>query len=222
MILFAVSYFAGMLTIVSPCILPVLPFVFARAEQPFLRSGLPMLVGMAFTFAGVATLAAVGGSWAVRGERVWPPGGHRAARGLRPDLAGPRACRVDDPAAGRRRCAAFPIDRAGRASARRRRAAVVPARHRDRPALGALRRSDPRADPDRRGAGGRERRHHPAAARLCGRCCDVARAGAAGRRPRVRRHEDGRSAPASGSVAASARRSSLASQRSRSGWIPVS
>ena len=54
-----------MLTIVSPCILPVLPFVFARAEQPFLRSGLPMLVGMAFTFAGVATLAAVGGSWAV-------------------------------------------------------------------------------------------------------------------------------------------------------------
>src|SRR6478752_7331930 len=65
MILFAVSYFAGMLTIVSPCILPVLPFVFTRAEQPFLRSGLPMLVGMAFTFAGVATLAAVGGSWAV-------------------------------------------------------------------------------------------------------------------------------------------------------------
>ena len=65
MILFAVSYLAGMLTIVSPCILPVLPFVFARAEQPFLRSGLPMLVGMAFTFAGVATLAAVGGSWAV-------------------------------------------------------------------------------------------------------------------------------------------------------------
>ena len=62
MILFAVSYFAGMLTIVSPCILPVLPFVFARAEQPFLRSGLPMLVGMAFTFAGVATLAAVGGA----------------------------------------------------------------------------------------------------------------------------------------------------------------
>ena len=65
MLLFAVSYFAGMLTIVSPCILPVLPFVFARAEQPFLRSGLPMLAGMAFTFAGAATLAAVGGSWAV-------------------------------------------------------------------------------------------------------------------------------------------------------------
>jgi cytochrome c biogenesis protein CcdA/thiol-disulfide isomerase/thioredoxin len=65
MILFAVAYFAGILTIVSPCILPVLPFVFARAEQPFLRSGLPLLAGMALTFAGVATLAAVGGGWAV-------------------------------------------------------------------------------------------------------------------------------------------------------------
>ena len=55
-----------MLTIVSPCILPVLPFVFARADRSFTRSALPMLVGMALTFAVVATLAAVGGSWAVR------------------------------------------------------------------------------------------------------------------------------------------------------------
>jgi cytochrome c biogenesis protein CcdA len=31
------------LTILSPCILPVLPFVFARADRPFVRSGLPML-----------------------------------------------------------------------------------------------------------------------------------------------------------------------------------
>jgi cytochrome c biogenesis protein CcdA/thiol-disulfide isomerase/thioredoxin len=50
----------------SPCILPVLPFVFARAEQPFLKSGLPLLAGMAVSFASVATLAAVGGAWAVR------------------------------------------------------------------------------------------------------------------------------------------------------------
>ncbi len=54
-----------MLTILSPCILPVLPFVFARAEQPFLKSGLPLLAGMTLTFAAMATLAAVGGSWAV-------------------------------------------------------------------------------------------------------------------------------------------------------------
>jgi len=65
MTLLILVFVGGMLTILSPCILPVLPFVFARAEQPFLKSGLPLLVGMTLTFAGVATLAAVGGSWAV-------------------------------------------------------------------------------------------------------------------------------------------------------------
>ncbi len=54
-----------MLTVVSPCILPVLPFVFASADRPFVRSGLPMLIGMALTFAAIATLAAVAGGWAV-------------------------------------------------------------------------------------------------------------------------------------------------------------
>ncbi|PIB90520.1 cytochrome c biogenesis protein DipZ [Caulobacter sp. FWC2] len=65
MILFLLAYLGGVLTIVSPCILPILPFVFARADKPFVRSGLPMLAGMAVTFALVATLAAVGGGWAV-------------------------------------------------------------------------------------------------------------------------------------------------------------
>ena len=65
MILFLVSYLGGVLTILSPCILPVLPFVFARADRPFMTSGLPLLLGMAITFAAVATLAAVGGGWAV-------------------------------------------------------------------------------------------------------------------------------------------------------------
>src|SRR3984957_11882321 len=65
MILFLLAYLGGVLTILSPCILPVLPFVFARADQPFARSGLPMLIGMALTFALVATLAAVAGGWAV-------------------------------------------------------------------------------------------------------------------------------------------------------------
>jgi cytochrome c biogenesis protein CcdA/thiol-disulfide isomerase/thioredoxin len=59
-------FLGGVLTILSPCILPVLPFVFARSEQKFLTNGLPMLLGMAVTFALIATLAAVGGSWAVR------------------------------------------------------------------------------------------------------------------------------------------------------------
>src|SRR5215470_720868 len=66
MILFILSYLGGVLTIISPCILPVLPFVFARAEQPFARSGLPMLLGMAATFAVVASIATVAGGWAVQ------------------------------------------------------------------------------------------------------------------------------------------------------------
>lgn len=40
MLLFLLVFLGGVLTIVSPCILPVLPFVFGRAEQPFLTSGL--------------------------------------------------------------------------------------------------------------------------------------------------------------------------------------
>jgi cytochrome c biogenesis protein CcdA/thiol-disulfide isomerase/thioredoxin len=66
MLLFTLAYIGGVLTIASPCILPVLPFVFARADQPFLCRGLPMLLGMGLTFAVVATLAAVGGGWAVQ------------------------------------------------------------------------------------------------------------------------------------------------------------
>lgn len=66
MTLLIIAYLGGALTILSPCILPILPFVFARAGQPFIRSTLPMLAGMAATFALVATLAAVGGSWVIR------------------------------------------------------------------------------------------------------------------------------------------------------------
>ena len=69
MILLILAYLGGVLTILSPCILPVLPFVFARADRPFARNGLPMLIGMALTFALVATLAALGGGWAVRANQ---------------------------------------------------------------------------------------------------------------------------------------------------------
>ena len=69
MILFLLSYLGGVLTILSPCILPVLPFVFARSDRPFLRSGLPLLLGMAATFALIATLATLGGSWAVHANQ---------------------------------------------------------------------------------------------------------------------------------------------------------
>src|SRR6185312_10754478 len=66
MLLLILAYLGGVLTILSPCILPVLPFVFARADRPFRKSGLPLLLGMALTFAGVATVAAIGGGWVVR------------------------------------------------------------------------------------------------------------------------------------------------------------
>src|SRR5882724_8334823 len=65
MVLFVLAYLGGVLTIVSPCILPVIPFVLARADRPFLRNGLPMLVGMALAFAVVATLASIAGGWVV-------------------------------------------------------------------------------------------------------------------------------------------------------------
>ena len=70
MLILILAYLGGVLTILSPCILPVLPFVFARADRPFRRNGAPMLVGMALTFAAVATLAAVGGGWAIHANQA--------------------------------------------------------------------------------------------------------------------------------------------------------
>src|SRR5271170_7161611 len=70
MLLYFLAFVGGVLTIVSPCILPVLPFVFSRADQPFRRSGLPLLVGMAATFAVVAGLATFAGAWVVRANQI--------------------------------------------------------------------------------------------------------------------------------------------------------
>jgi cytochrome c biogenesis protein CcdA/thiol-disulfide isomerase/thioredoxin len=70
MLLYLLSFVGGVLTIVSPCILPVLPFVFSRADQPFRRSGLPLLAGMAITFALVAAVATLAGGWIVRANQI--------------------------------------------------------------------------------------------------------------------------------------------------------
>src|SRR3984957_1515070 len=69
MFLLFLAYLGGIITILSPCILPVLPFVFARSDQPFRKSGRPLLAGMAVTFALVASLATVGGGWAIRANQ---------------------------------------------------------------------------------------------------------------------------------------------------------
>jgi cytochrome c biogenesis protein CcdA/thiol-disulfide isomerase/thioredoxin len=70
MLLYLLAFVGGVVTIVSPCILPVLPFVFARADQPFRRSGLPLLAGMAMTFALVAAVATLAGGWIVRANQI--------------------------------------------------------------------------------------------------------------------------------------------------------
>jgi cytochrome c biogenesis protein CcdA/thiol-disulfide isomerase/thioredoxin len=69
MLLFTLAFVGGALTILSPCILPVLPFVFTRTNVPFSRGGLPLLVGMALAFAAVASLAAAGGGWVVNANQ---------------------------------------------------------------------------------------------------------------------------------------------------------
>jgi cytochrome c biogenesis protein CcdA/thiol-disulfide isomerase/thioredoxin len=69
MALLILAFLGGILTILSPCILPVLPFVFSRADQPFRRTGLPLLAGMAITFAALAAVATVGGGWIVRANQ---------------------------------------------------------------------------------------------------------------------------------------------------------
>jgi cytochrome c biogenesis protein CcdA/thiol-disulfide isomerase/thioredoxin len=65
MLIYLLAYLGGVLTIFSPCVLPVLPFIFARSDQSFRRSGLPILFGMAATFTLLASLAAVGGAWLI-------------------------------------------------------------------------------------------------------------------------------------------------------------
>src|ERR1700704_902869 len=69
MVLLLLAFLGGILTIVSPCILPVLPFVFARADRPFRSSGLPLLAGMAITFAAFAAVATAGGGGIVRANQ---------------------------------------------------------------------------------------------------------------------------------------------------------
>src|SRR5260221_8197900 len=61
------AFAGGVLTIFSPCILPVLPFVFGQTGRPFRSETLPMLMGLAGAFVLVAisgTIGSTGGSQA--------------------------------------------------------------------------------------------------------------------------------------------------------------
>lgn len=65
-LIFILVFLGGLLTIFAPCVLPVIPFIFAKSDQPFRRTGLPILLGMAGTFTALASLAALGGAWLVQ------------------------------------------------------------------------------------------------------------------------------------------------------------
>ncbi len=60
-----IAFLAGMLTLLSPCTLPVIPFVFASVRG---RKGqlLVLLSGMVMMFTAVALLAAVASQWVIR------------------------------------------------------------------------------------------------------------------------------------------------------------
>ncbi len=66
----AVCFLAGVLTIASPCILPIVPFVFARPGQSVLRGTLPLLAGLVAAFASVVALAAAGAAWAAQAHDI--------------------------------------------------------------------------------------------------------------------------------------------------------
>lgn len=70
MTLVILTYLAGVLTILSPCILPVLPFVFSKSQGTFLKSRLPLLAGMSLTFSLFSAIAIVGGEWIGRANEI--------------------------------------------------------------------------------------------------------------------------------------------------------
>lgn len=65
MLLFVLAYLGGVLTIFSPCVLPVIPFLFSRSHLSFKKSGLPTLVGMGLSFTLFGVLSAAGGNWVI-------------------------------------------------------------------------------------------------------------------------------------------------------------
>ncbi|QCP54259.1 redoxin domain-containing protein [Trinickia violacea] len=60
MLLIVIAFLGGVLTILSPCILPVVPFVFARSDRPFVTGRLPLLLGLALTFALITSVGFAG------------------------------------------------------------------------------------------------------------------------------------------------------------------
>lgn len=67
--MFLIAFLGGILTVLSPCILPVVPFLFAGADRK--RSSILLtLVGMALTFALVSSLAVVSSEWVIQASNA--------------------------------------------------------------------------------------------------------------------------------------------------------
>ncbi len=63
--IFILAFTGGILTIASPCILPVIPLVFSRAGRPAARETIPLLFGLAIAFTFAATIATVAAHWLI-------------------------------------------------------------------------------------------------------------------------------------------------------------
>jgi cytochrome c biogenesis protein CcdA/thiol-disulfide isomerase/thioredoxin len=120
LLLLLFAFLAGLLTLASPCIVPVLPFVFASTVRPWRQSTLALLAGMGLAFVAAATLATVTFEWAATMTDysrsvalgllalsgltlIWPALGERLSRpfvamgqrlGTPPDSAAPSVARA--------------------------------------------------------------------------------------------------------------------------------
>lgn len=65
MLVLVLAFLGGMLTILSPCILPIIPLVFARSERNFTREIAPMLAGLALAFTAAALIATATAHWLI-------------------------------------------------------------------------------------------------------------------------------------------------------------
>lgn len=63
--MYLIAFLGGLLTVLSPCILPVVPFLFAGAQRSRV-SILLTLGGMALTFALISSLAVVSSEWVIQ------------------------------------------------------------------------------------------------------------------------------------------------------------
>ncbi|MBA3656543.1 MAG: cytochrome c biogenesis protein DipZ [Gemmatimonadaceae bacterium] len=61
--LFLLAFAGGVLTIASPCILPVIPLIFSRAGRPVVREAVPLLLGIAIAFTFAAIIGTAAAHW---------------------------------------------------------------------------------------------------------------------------------------------------------------